>query len=217
MESKAGFSAPSRRMRYSNSAAKSISVIPGRTNARVSANASELVRTERRMRSISPGDLTMRRVSTRLAIGSQTGGPGQGIFQGEERLVREVVLLVADAADGLAANPLPCGEQQRSPLDMDFDGGFRGSLQSVARVREEDDPLGEQQHETVAARETGEVADVGGRRDHQGLHFVCRKRLAREAAALVEFGLLCHSLSRSLPEVARLSRSRWACEASARL
>ena len=60
MVSNDGFSAPRRRMRYSSSAARSCSFMPGRTRATACSKAFELVSTERRMRAISAGDFTIR-------------------------------------------------------------------------------------------------------------------------------------------------------------
>ena len=69
MVSKLGFSAPSRRMRYSSSAARSLSFIPSRTRAAACSKAPELVRTERRISSISEADFTMRSSSIHPAAG----------------------------------------------------------------------------------------------------------------------------------------------------
>jgi hypothetical protein len=63
MVSNDGFSAPRRRMRYSSSAARSCSFMPGFTRATPCSKACELVSTDRRMRAISEGDFTVRNSS----------------------------------------------------------------------------------------------------------------------------------------------------------
>ncbi len=78
--SRSRFSAPRRRMRYSISAARSRSVMPGRTRAAASSKARELVSTERRMRAISAGDFTMRSSSIQPFTGSSEAFMGRRDF-----------------------------------------------------------------------------------------------------------------------------------------
>ena len=69
MVSNAAFSAPSRRIWYSSSAAMADSRAPGRMDRVAFSNASELVSTLRRMRAISSSDFTIRSLSTTGPIG----------------------------------------------------------------------------------------------------------------------------------------------------
>ncbi len=102
MVSKLGFSAPSRRMRYSSSAARSGSFMPGRTRAAACSKARELVSTERRMRAISSADFTMRSSSIQPRTGSSEAFIGSLDSQRLERLAAHPRRLVADAAQARA-------------------------------------------------------------------------------------------------------------------
>ena len=163
MVSKAGFSAPNRRILYSSSAAKSRSLAPGFKRAAACSKAREFVWTERRMRSISSGDFNIRISSIQPATGCKAARMGKRPLSASNASQVMRASYIADTRHPGFRNRAGHFFYQRTPGDPDSKAvaarsrqAFLTRLNGVPRVSEQERPFGRDKEISVAAGKAGE-------------------------------------------------------------
>ena len=208
---KLGFSAPRRRMRYSSSAARSLSLHAG-----LDARNGLLERAGVGLHAAPDERQFSRPTSSCAALRSSRSTGSSEAPIGRRDLIDSKD--VAGHAGGLVPNPLDARlaergqhvHHQRAFGDTDLAGGFLRGLDLVSRVGEQDASIGKDQQGAVAAGETAEITQVGAEGYQQAIEFALAKLGGNASAGAVRTGYfpLCNSLARIWARSARASAWR---------
>ena len=179
-------------MRYSSSAARSCSLMPGLTRATVCSKAREFVSTLRRISASSAGRFHHAQFFDPIPHRLQRRPHRQARFQRFVEIARHARRFVADALHAELLNRRQHAHHQRPFDDAHLAGRFLRRLNLVSRIGEQDALPGQHQQRSVAAREAGKVAQIGAEGDQQGVQLALAQPVGDGPAPCFEFAI-CHS------------------------